>query len=143
MQKNKIKNMYKNYLAVKETNSKKWSESFFCNFFKKKDSFFLFEKNLPEGYLVARKISDEYEIISLATDINFRRKGIASYLIKRLIRKAKKNKIKKIILEVQHNNSPAIEMYKKFDFFSIGIRKNYYKTSSGYHNALVMMRLIN
>lgn len=43
-------------------------------------------------------------------------KGIASLLLKTLITWAKKEKIKKINLEVFENNDRAIHLYEKFDF---------------------------
>ena len=142
MQKNKIKNIYKNYLAVKEAGSTKWSEDFFFNFFMRKDSFFFSSKNFSEGYLIARKISDDFEIISVVISSDFRRRGIATYLLKQLFLKAKKNKINKVFIEVRQNNYPALQMYKKLGFLSTGFRKNYYKTSLGFDNALTMVKLI-
>ena len=44
---------------------------------------------------------------------------------------AKKEKIKRIILEVSKNNIAAINMYKKVGFKKISKRKNYYRIGKG------------
>ena len=143
MQKNTIKKIYKNYLLVNENEYDKWSKEFFSSFFSRENVFFFSSKIPSEGYLIARKISDEYEILSLATNKKYRRKGVASELLRDLLIKAKKNKIKKIFLEVSKNNFPAIKMYKKFGFYKTGNRKNYYKTITGFADAYVMAKLFD
>ena len=47
-----------------------------------------------------------------------------------LIKRCKKLNIKKLLLEVSHNNFAAEKFYARFDFFTVGIRKNYYKDGS-------------
>ena len=143
MQKNTIKKIYKNYLLVNENKFDEWSKEFFASFFSRENVFFFSSKIPSEGYLIARKISDEYEVLSLATNKKKRRNGIASELLSNLLIKAKKNKIKKIFLEVSKKNFPAIKMYKKFGFFMSGDRKNYYKTSNGFTDAYIMTKLFD
>jgi ribosomal-protein-alanine N-acetyltransferase len=43
----------------------------------------------------------------------------------------------KIFLEVNRNNQAAINLYKKFNFVEVGLRKNYYLTANGREDALV------
>ena len=93
--------------------------------------------------MIARKISDEYEVLSLATNKKNRRKGVASELLGHLLKKAEKDKIKKILLEVSKKNFPAIKIYKKFGFYKAGDRKNYYKSSYGSSDAYIMIKLID
>lgn len=77
------------------------------------------------GYIVVKVILDEAEILSLATKPSFRRKGVASALLKDVIFKIKD--IAKICyLEVRISNIEAINLYRKFRFKEYGIRKNYY-----------------
>ena len=134
----RIEKIYKEYLSVKESNPCKWSRVFFFKLFLKKDIFFLSINKPIEGYLIARKIVDEYEILSLATDIDKRRKGIGGMLLNKIINKSKKEKIKRILLEVSLKNVAAIRMYKKFGFKIIGKRINYYNQDSGLSDAYTM-----
>ncbi len=77
------------------------------------------------GYIVVKIILDEAEILSLAIKPSFRRKGIASTLLKDVIFKLK-DIVKICYLEVRISNVEAINLYKKLGFKEYGIRKNYY-----------------
>ena len=44
-----------------------------------------------------------------------------------LIKECERLKLKKLFLEVAKNNSIAENFYNKFNFLTVGIRKNYYK----------------
>ena len=47
-----------------------------------------------------------------------------------LIKKCENLSIKKLFLEVSKNNISAEKFYSRFDFFTVGIRRNYYKDGS-------------
>ena len=121
--KNRIEKIYKEYLSVKENNLNKWSESFFLKLFLDKNVFFVSLNRPLDGYLIARKTLDEYEVLTLATDINKRRRGIGTLLLTKLINLAKKDKVFRIILEVSENNIAAVSMYQKLGFKKISKRK--------------------
>jgi len=78
------------------------------------------------GYICMRIIETDAEIDNLAVDSEIQRCGIASMLLKHVIDKAQKHKIEHMYLEVSVDNKPAIELYKKFGFEPLRIRKNYY-----------------
>ena len=44
-----------------------------------------------------------------------------------LIKECEKQNVKKLLLEVSENNSIAEVFYRKFNFLTVGRRKNYYK----------------
>ena len=138
--KNRIEKIYKEYMKVKEDNLSKWSENFFFNLFSENNIFFLSFSKPALAYLIARKIIDEYEILSIATDVNNRRKGFSATLLKKLLNRAKKEKIKRILLEVSKNNNAAISMYEKFGFKKISERSNYYKENTKLVDAIIMER---
>ena len=139
MQRSNIRKIYKKYISVKQIDRTKWNEKFFFNIFLNKNIFFLSSYTPSHGYLIVRKILDEYEILALATNIKNLRKGIASKLLKRLIKKAKKEDINKVFLEVSENNIAAIKLYLKMGFCKLGRRKNYYLTPNGFQDALIMV----
>jgi len=68
-------------------------------------------------------------ILTLASLPTFRRRGVASLLLKKLIEWVQKHAetIRSIYLHVQVNNQVAMEFYKKFDFKLIKKVDNYYK----------------
>ena len=60
----------------------------------------------------------------------FRKRGFGSYLMSYLIKRCKKLNIKKLLLEVSKSNINAEKFYNRFNFYTVGIRKNYYKDGS-------------
>lgn len=79
------------------------------------------------GYAGAWNTEGDYSIISVATDKNYRRQGIATKLIKRLILDAKEKNINALSLEVNEHNTGAIELYRRLGFIITNVRENYYK----------------
>tara|TARA_Y100000746_G_C15417149_1_gene412742 strand:- start:565 stop:984 length:420 start_codon:yes stop_codon:yes gene_type:complete len=94
----------------------------------------LLKKNIllwkSRAFLLGRQVNGEAEILTLAVAPNERRNGLASSLIREFVNKMKQVKVKKIILEVDHRNKPALSLYKNFSFKKIGERKAYYKHNS-------------
>ena len=86
------------------------------------------------GFIHISKIFETIDIINIVVDEKYRNKKIASQLLEYIINHFKD--INKILLEVSDNNIPAINLYKKYNFEVINIRKKYYKNS----NALIMKR---
>lgn len=83
------------------------------------------------GFISATAFYDTCDILSIVVDPNFRNKKIASNLIAYLISDLGEN-LKLITLEVASKNIPAINLYEKFGFEIINIRKNYYKNDDAY-----------
>ena len=79
------------------------------------------------GICVVQTIIDEAHINYFSIKKTFRQKGYGSYLMKYLIKQCKKLNIKKLLLEVSETNTVAEAFYGKFNFLTVGIRKNYYK----------------
>ena len=88
------------------------------------------------GYLGAWTIIDEAHITTLAVSPDFKRKKVAQTLMSCFIEDCYKNMVKYITLEVRVSNEPAISLYKKFGFNSLGVRKGYYQDNN--EDALIM-----
>ena len=86
----------------------------------------LFQKKIIGIYAV-QTIIDEVQINYFSIKQKFRRKGYGSYLMTYLVKDCERLNIKKLILEVSENNLIAEVFYRKFNFFTVGRRKNYYK----------------
>ena len=87
----------------------------------------LVEDNEIIGYLYYSDIYDRVEINQIEIKTNYRRNGKATMLMHKLIDDTNKS----ITLEVNKNNIPALNLYKKFDFNEVAIRKNYYNGVDG------------
>ncbi len=82
------------------------------------------------GIYVIHTIIDEAQINYFSIKQRFRRKGYGSYLMNYLIQECEKSNIKKLLMEVSETNSIAEVFYSKFNFLTVGRRKNYYKDGS-------------
>ena len=109
-----------------------WSEEQWANEFKKDDTkiFGLLIKNLVIGICVFQVVLDEAQINYFVVNKKFRKNGFGSYLMSYLIKNCEKLNLKKILLEVSQGNVTAIRFYSRFNFSTVGIRKNYYKDGS-------------
>ena len=87
------------------------------------------------GYVIGRRICDVIEVLRLCTDIQHRRSGVAS----RLLRALSAEGATKLQLEVSSANVAAISLYSKLGFVSVGARPGYYPDGS---DALLMDRLV-
>ena len=73
-------------------------------------------------------VLDEAQINYFAIKNKFRNKGFGSHLMNYLIKVCEKINVNKLQLEVSKNNITAERFYSRFDFFTVGIRKNIIKT---------------
>ena len=113
-----------------------WSKEQWANEFKKEDTEIigLLIKNLVIGICVFQVVLDEAQINYFVINPKFRGKGFGSYLMSYLIKKCEKLNLNKLLLEVSQSNCTAEKFYSRFNFSTVGIRKNYYKDGS---NALL------
>jgi len=76
------------------------------------------------AFLVARPVyPGEWEILNLATDSPYRRKGFARSLILDLLASG----VETVFLEVRESNRDAQKLYKSLKFIEVNVRKDYYR----------------
>ena len=109
-----------------------WSKKQWANEFKKEGVkvFGLMLSNLIIGICVFNVVLDEAQINFFVVNQKYRERGFGSYLMNYLIKQCEKLNLKKLLLEVSQNNVTAERFYSRFDFYTVGIRKNYYKDGS-------------
>ena len=109
-----------------------WSKKQWANELKKEGTkiFGLLITNLVIGICVFQVVLDEAQINYFVINPKFREKGFGSYLMSYLISICEKLNLKKLLLEVSQSNLTAERFYNRFDFSTVGIRKNYYKDGS-------------
>ena len=88
------------------------------------------------GFYGFWQILEEAHITTIATHPDYRRQGIAKFLMTDIIEECYKKMIKYITLEVRESNVHAISLYDKFGFSTIGKRKKYYQDNN--EDALIM-----
>lgn len=95
-------------------------------------------KNL-HGFVLSRVVADEAEILSIGTDETLQKKGIGWRLMQAAIGEASQRGAEKMFLEVDENNIPAVQLYQKIGFQTVGKREAYYDNGGETRsNALVL-----
>ncbi len=109
-----------------------WSKKQWADEFKKEGTKIvgLFFTNLVIGICVFQLVLDEAQINYFVVNKKFRKKGFGSLLMSYLIKKCEKLNLNKLLLEVSLSNVTAERFYTRFDFSTVGTRKNYYKDGS-------------
>ena len=87
------------------------------------------------GFAGLKIILDEAEIMNIVTKKEERHQGIGKLLLNEIIKISKENNIYLINLEVNAKNTIAINLYKKYNFKEVGLRKKYY---NGQDDAILM-----
>lgn len=82
--------------------------------------------NILSGYIAISIIQDEMEILNLAVRSEFRNNGLATALLNHAFAVCRERGVMKGFLDVKVSNVPAIELYRKFGYKKIGVRKKYY-----------------
>lgn len=88
------------------------------------------------GFLVARRIATEIEILNLAVRPDTRRRGIGHALMQFAFEWGKQFDAKSTFLEVRASNRDALQFYKRHGFEETGRRPLYY--SNPVEDALVL-----
>ena len=91
--------------------------------------------NIIVGFAGIKIILDTAELMNIVTKKSFRENGIGKLMLEYLINMCKNEKIKTLNLEVNSQNTIAINLYKKYNFKEVGLRKKYYNNT---YDAILM-----
>lgn len=93
------------------------------------------------GFALIRLVADESELLTIAVDPKWRGKGVGRALLDAVFADLMMSSARKMFLEVDAENRPAIKLYEKLGFSTISSRKGYYaKPDGSAATALVMAR---
>lgn len=79
------------------------------------------------GYGGLWRIMDEAHISTIATHQDWRGKGFGELLLVAMIRRSVTLGAAYIVLEVRVSNEAAQNLYRKFNFKTVGVKNNYYR----------------
>jgi len=116
-----------------------WSKESFYNEIQNNIATYYVAKNNDNevvGFMGAWTILDEAHITTIAIKPDFKRNHIGEALLMNFMEDCYKNFVKYITLEVRVSNEPAINLYQKYSFKSLGTRKGYYQDNN--EDALIM-----
>ncbi|MFN7952945.1 MAG: ribosomal protein S18-alanine N-acetyltransferase [bacterium] len=78
------------------------------------------------GFAVVRVVGDECEVLTIAVDPRFRRRGVGRALLERALADAARRGARKAHLEVRASNHAARGLYLLLGFSERGLRPRYY-----------------
>ena len=91
------------------------------------------------GYAGAIFVFDSADIALVAVDPDYRRRGIAFDMLKKLESELFEKGVENLFLEVRVSNLSAQSLYLKFGFNPIGKREKYYENAE---DAIVMLKVL-
>ncbi|MDF1630597.1 MAG: ribosomal protein S18-alanine N-acetyltransferase [Alcanivoracaceae bacterium] len=90
------------------------------------------------GFAVLSSVLDEVHLLNIAVAPAMQRRGLAWAALRELIADYQQRSMGYIYLEVRASNQGARQLYQRLGFQLNGERKNYYRTTDGRENAILM-----
>ena len=120
--------------------SQPWTERAFLESMESGHTFFFLAEREGEliGLCGCRMVAGEGEISNVSVKEEERRQGIASGLLKEVLRTAGHQGVTEFTLEVRQSNHGAIALYESVGFVTEGFRKGFYMNPK--EDALVMWK---
>ena len=118
-----------------------WSRSMFTTELAKPSSLSfgaLDDEETLIGYLVLSRYVDAWHVMNVAVAPAWRRRGVATALLRRLLDETRHDAQRGYTLEVRVSNVSAISLYERFGFRPKGVRRGYYTDNR--EDALIMWR---
>ena len=118
-----------------------WSRSMFTAELRKPGSLALgafLEDGAMLGYAFVSRYVDAWHVMNVAVAPAYRRRGIATALLARVLELTSGDSRRGHTLEVRVSNTGAIRLYERLGFRSRGIRRGYYTDNR--EDALIMWR---
>ena len=104
----------------------------------RRESAFGFRRIL--GFVIARAVAGEAEILTVAVAQSRRGQGIGRRLLEELMRRLYAERVREIFLEVDENNPPALALYRRLGYVEVGRRKGYYRDAEGRAGTALVLR---
>ena len=98
------------------------------------------QRDSPLGFILARDLAGEVEILSIGVLPQWRRRGVGRALMDAVVAKAERDGLGSIVLEVATENEPARRLYAAYGFVQVGRRPGYYRQSGGRADGLILRR---
>jgi [ribosomal protein S18]-alanine N-acetyltransferase len=92
----------------------------------------------PSGFLVARDLGDEAEVLTIGVLPEARRRGIGRALLDVLVAEAERLGLGSVVLEVAADNDAAQRLYASCGFVRVGRRPRYYRRAETVADALIL-----
>jgi ribosomal protein S18 acetylase RimI-like enzyme len=94
--------------------------------------------DVPVGFVLARDLGDDVEILSLGVLPGGRRRGAGRALLDAIIAEAGRRRRGSVVLEVAAANAAARRLYAGAGFVQVGRRPHYYRDTRESGDALIL-----
>jgi [ribosomal protein S18]-alanine N-acetyltransferase len=98
------------------------------------------ESDGPVGFILARDLGEEAEVLTFGVLPEARRQGIGRALLDTLLAAARRRRLGSAVLEVAADNAAARRLYAACGFIQAGRRPRYYRRPGGTVDGLIMRR---
>ncbi|PHM37133.1 ribosomal protein S18-alanine N-acetyltransferase [Xenorhabdus innexi] len=116
-----------------------WSEkTFYSNQGERYLNYKIMLNNQMIGFAITQYILDEATLFNIAIHPEYQSQGYGRTLLNYLTETLPEKQINTLWLEVRRSNQSAIRLYEDLGFNEVSIRKNYYPTSTGKEDAIIM-----
>ncbi|KAB2666155.1 ribosomal-protein-alanine N-acetyltransferase [Brucella tritici] len=92
------------------------------------------------GFVLARLVAGEAEILTIAVARDVQRQGVGRALMDAVLRHLYQERAETLFLEVDEANVAAQALYRRLGFQKVGDRPAYYETANGRSAALILRR---
>ncbi|MFK0683979.1 ribosomal protein S18-alanine N-acetyltransferase [Ochrobactrum sp. BD67] len=92
------------------------------------------------GFVLARLVAGEAEILTIAVARDVQRQGVGRALMDAVLRHLYQERAETLFLEVDEANVAAQALYRRLGFQKVGDRPAYYETPNGRSAALILRR---
>ncbi len=90
------------------------------------------------GYSIMSMAAAEAHILNLCVDGEWQYQGLGNLLLQEILSYARQLDVQRMFLEVRPSNPVAIRLYEQAGFNRLGIRPDYYQSTNGREDALVL-----
>ncbi len=80
----------------------------------------------PVGYMLSDNEEDRIHLLRIVTAPLWRRRGVAQHVLKRLVENLAACEHRRITVEIDESNLPALNLFRKLGFRAVEIRKGHY-----------------
>jgi ribosomal-protein-alanine N-acetyltransferase len=95
------------------------------------------DDNVVLGYMILASVFDQTELLNIAIDPQHQGHGLGSQMLNSGLQSLA-DRIESVLLEVRVSNYAAIRLYLNYGFIEVGRRRDYYKTTFGREDAILM-----
>ena len=137
-----IKDLHEVYYIEQSVFSYHWNYRNFLSSVAQEDDGWVMRNEAGKliGYFILQEIVDEMHLLKIAVDENFHGQGYGRLLMDKAVEVAREAEMESVLLEVRSSNEPAVGLYRKTGFATIGVRKGYYVDPK--EDALVMRLML-